>query len=183
MAGGIYLTDTRQNEDKPDRNGATVKSTAFSTCFVLDQGLDDTNKQTTSQGTGTNEFLINIIDSPGGLDLPAAVTTALRVTDGSIVVVDSIDGIGTQTMTALRIALVERIKPVLVINKNDRAILELQLPKEELYKVSKLACVIHLISLSLMHACSFCIVYRLLHALSIPSMRLSQLIQVTRTTL
>lgn len=39
-----------------------------------------------------------------------------------------------QTETVLRQALTERIKPVLVINKMDRALLELQLTKEDLYQ-------------------------------------------------
>jgi elongation factor 2 len=41
-----------------------------------------------------------------------------------------------QTETVLRQALGERIKPIVVINKVDRALLELQLGKEELYNVS-----------------------------------------------
>jgi elongation factor 2 len=52
------------------------------------------------------------------------------------VVVDCIEGVCVQTETVLRQALAERIKPVVVINKMDRALLELQLTKEDLYKVS-----------------------------------------------
>ena len=39
-----------------------------------------------------------------------------------------------QTETVLRQALTERIKPVVVINKVDRALLELQVGKEDLYQ-------------------------------------------------
>ncbi|KAJ7919281.1 P-loop containing nucleoside triphosphate hydrolase protein [Mycena leptocephala] len=128
-AGNARYMDTRQ--DEKDR-GITIKSTAISMYFEIPK--DDLDAVAARQKTDGNQFLINLIDSPGHVDFSSEVTAALRVTDGALVVVDTIDGVCVQTETVLRQALGERIKPVVIINKVDRALLELQVSKEDLYQ-------------------------------------------------
>ncbi|MFH1181398.1 MAG: GTP-binding protein, partial [Candidatus Woesearchaeota archaeon] len=77
------------------------------------------------------EYLINLIDTPGHIDFSGDVTRAMRAIDGTILLCDSVDGVMPQTETVLRQALKERIKPILFINKVDRLITELKLTPEQ----------------------------------------------------
>ena len=78
------------------------------------------------------DYLINLIDTPGHIDFSGAVTRSLRAADGALVVVDAVEGPMTQTETVLMQALRERVKPLLFINKVDRLIKEIKLTPEDM---------------------------------------------------
>jgi ribosome assembly protein 1 len=79
------------------------------------------------------EFLINLIDSPGHIDFSYEVSTASRLCDGAVVLVDAVEGVCSQTVTVLRQSWIEKLKPLLVINKMDRLITELKMSPGEAY--------------------------------------------------
>lgn len=80
------------------------------------------------------DYLINLIDTPGHVDFGGDVTRAMRAVDGCIILTCAVEGVMPQTETVVRQALKELVKPVLFINKVDRLIKEVKLTPQEMEK-------------------------------------------------
>ncbi|MDD4307836.1 MAG: elongation factor EF-2, partial [Thermoplasmata archaeon] len=80
------------------------------------------------------EYLINLIDTPGHVDFGGDVTRAMRAIDGAFILACAVEGVMPQTETVIRQAIKEKVRPILFINKVDRLINELKVTPEQMQK-------------------------------------------------
>lgn len=124
MAGKVRYLDSREDEQL---RGITMELSAISLYFRIMRKKEGEEDE-------IREHLINLIDSPGHIDFSSEVSTASRLCDGSVVLVDVVEGVCSQTVNVLRQCWVDNLKPLLVINKIDRLITEWQMTPLEAYQ-------------------------------------------------
>jgi ribosome assembly protein 1 len=116
LAGDIRYMDSRPDEQE---RCITMKSSSISITY----GSESLQQ----------EYLINLIDSPGHVDFSSEIFSALKICDGAIIVIDVVEGVCSQTESVIKQAWDEKIRCVLVLNKIDRLITEIQLEPLEAY--------------------------------------------------
>ena len=82
-----------------------------------ERGITITAKNT---AINWNNFLINIVDTPGHADFGGEVERALSMVDSVLLLVDAVDGPMPQTRFVTQKAFEKGLKPIVVINKIDR---------------------------------------------------------------
>ena len=94
-----------------------------------ERGITITAKVTAVQH---GDYRINIIDTPGHADFSGEVERTLNMADGCILVVDAQEGPMPQTKFVLTKALANNLKPIVIINKVDKAASRIAAVEDEL---------------------------------------------------
>ncbi|EAN34326.1 Elongation factor Tu GTP binding domain protein [Theileria parva strain Muguga] len=128
LSGKLRYLDNRDDEQ---RRMITIKSSSISLLYSKYEHFNDNSN---SSSPKNDKVLINLIDSPGHVDFSIEVSTAARLCDGALLVVDVVEGICPQTRAVLRQAWLENVKTVLILNKIDKLILDLNMTPLEAYK-------------------------------------------------
>lgn len=82
--------------------------------------------------TGNDEYILNLIDTPGHIDFSYEVSRALKAVEGSILLVDSTQGVQAQTLTTLQMARDSGLVIIPVLSKIDSPLARIDDTKMEL---------------------------------------------------
>ena len=85
-----------------------------------------------TEESGEQEYILNLIDTPGHIDFYYEVSRAMKAVEGAVLLVDATQGVQAQTLTTLDMAKKAGLKIIPALSKVDSPIARVDDVKEEI---------------------------------------------------
>src|SRR3989338_3886681 len=115
-----------------------IKRIVYDSARLSEQGLRQSAFSQRGSAQVEDEYILNLIDTPGHIDFSYEVSRALKAVEGSILLIDSTQGVQAQTLTTLAMAQEGGLTIIPVLSKIDSPLARIEEVREEV--VNLLGC-------------------------------------------